>query len=99
MTGDDSQDRDESQEDGLSNLASGPVALHYSKLRRHLRCLFRTSVTVGALNTPSLWTKINVSPLESVPFDHVKTLLERSKSLSVEIHIDCKPLANVKEGR
>ncbi|KAG0700449.1 hypothetical protein DFH29DRAFT_623394 [Suillus ampliporus] len=44
-----------------------------------------------ALNTPSLWTKIDVSALESPPFERVQILLERSKSLPIDIHIDCEP--------
>ncbi|KAG2153006.1 uncharacterized protein EDB93DRAFT_236325 [Suillus bovinus] len=46
---------------------------------------------VVALNTPSLWTEIDVSPLDSPPFERVQTLLERSKSLPIDIRIDCEP--------
>jgi hypothetical protein len=42
-----------------------------------------------ALVTPSLWTKISVSLLESVCLERPKTLLERSKSLPIDIEIDC----------
>ncbi|KAG1765922.1 hypothetical protein EDD22DRAFT_1013423 [Suillus occidentalis] len=44
-----------------------------------------------ALNTPSLWTEIDVSPLDSPPFERVQVLLERSKSLPIDIRIDCEP--------
>ncbi|KAG1840586.1 hypothetical protein DFJ58DRAFT_810271 [Suillus subalutaceus] len=44
-----------------------------------------------ALNTPSLWTEINVSPLDSPPFERVQILLGRSKSLPIDIRIDCEP--------
>jgi hypothetical protein len=43
-----------------------------------------------ALRTPSLWTKINVSPFESVFFERTKILLERSKSLPIDIGVDCR---------
>ncbi|KAG2060616.1 hypothetical protein BDR06DRAFT_473600 [Suillus hirtellus] len=46
---------------------------------------------VVALNTPSLWTEIDVSPLDSPPFERVQTFLERSKSLPIDIRIDCEP--------
>ncbi|KAJ8581987.1 hypothetical protein M405DRAFT_589664 [Rhizopogon salebrosus TDB-379] len=42
-----------------------------------------------ALVTPSLWTKISVSLLESVCLERPKTLLERSKSLPIDIDIEC----------
>ena len=83
-------DGDESQYDGISESASDStfeVAPPFEVLISHVCQHWRTV----ALNTPSLWTKINVSPLESAPFERVKILLERGKSLPIDIHIDCEP--------
>ncbi|KAH7885048.1 hypothetical protein F5I97DRAFT_1928465 [Phlebopus sp. FC_14] len=44
-----------------------------------------------ALSTPSLWTQINVLCIERPPFERVSTLLERSKSLPLDIRIDWEP--------
>ncbi|KAF8837748.1 hypothetical protein BDN67DRAFT_877520, partial [Paxillus ammoniavirescens] len=44
-----------------------------------------------AFSTPSLWTYIDVSPEARPPYEHVSTLLERSKSLPIDIFIDCEP--------
>jgi len=60
-----------------------PFELLVSQVCQHWRTV--------ALNTPSLWTKIAVPPFESAPFERVKVLLERSKGLPIDIHIDCEP--------
>jgi len=44
-----------------------------------------------ALETPSLWTTIDVSCDERPPYERVATYLERSKSLPLSIRIDCEP--------
>ncbi|KAF8840611.1 hypothetical protein BDN67DRAFT_968302 [Paxillus ammoniavirescens] len=44
-----------------------------------------------AFSTPSLWTYIAVSPCARPPYEHVSTLLERSKSLPIDILVDCEP--------
>ncbi|KIJ10885.1 hypothetical protein PAXINDRAFT_138199 [Paxillus involutus ATCC 200175] len=44
-----------------------------------------------AFSTPSLWTYIAVSPEARPPYRHVSILLERSKSLPIDIFIDCEP--------
>ncbi|KAG1749295.1 hypothetical protein EDB19DRAFT_182219 [Suillus lakei] len=83
---------DGADEDGLSesSTASGmtfepvpPFEVLISHVCHHWRLV--------ALNTPSLWTTIDVSPLDSPPFERVQTLLGRSKSLPIDIHIDCEP--------
>lgn len=44
-----------------------------------------------ALSTPSLWTTIVVGSDDRPPYQHVPTLLERSKGLPIDIYIDCNP--------
>ncbi|OJA09333.1 hypothetical protein AZE42_05462 [Rhizopogon vesiculosus] len=91
-------DGDKSQdEDGLSESSSDSTfeaAPPFEVLISHICQHWRTV----AINTPSLWTKISVSPLESAPFERVKTLLERGKSLPIDIHIDCEPPDDDEEG-
>jgi hypothetical protein len=89
--GDENQGGDKSQDgDAVSDLdsdstieASPPFEVLISHVCQHWRTV--------ALNTPSLWTKISVSHLDSAPFERVKVLLERGKSLPIDIHIDCEP--------
>ncbi|KAF8121820.1 hypothetical protein EV363DRAFT_1420935 [Boletus edulis] len=51
----------------------------------HSSC--HTSASTGAVSTPSLWTTIVVTPEERPPYEAVSTLLERSKSLPIDITV------------
>ncbi|KAL4075129.1 hypothetical protein V8B97DRAFT_1944590, partial [Scleroderma yunnanense] len=44
-----------------------------------------------ALETPSLWTKIDISYDDCPPYGRVATYLERSKNLPLHIRINCEP--------
>ncbi|KAG1743314.1 uncharacterized protein EDB91DRAFT_1126758 [Suillus paluster] len=78
---------DEGSEPSMASDSTFEAAPPFEVLISHVCQHWRTV----ALNTPSLWTKIDVSPLESPPFERVQILLERSKSLPIDIHIDCEP--------
>ncbi|KIK81346.1 hypothetical protein PAXRUDRAFT_761602 [Paxillus rubicundulus Ve08.2h10] len=62
---------------------SPPFQIIVSHVCRHWRSV--------AFSTPSLWTYIAVPPCARSPYEHVSTLLERSKSLPIDIFIDCEP--------
>lgn len=81
---DDAADEDGSSESSATTFDDIP---QFEVLISHVCHHWRTV----ALNTPSLWTKIDVSPLDSPPFERVQILLGRSKSLPIDIHIDCEP--------
>ncbi|KAL4075137.1 hypothetical protein V8B97DRAFT_1542325 [Scleroderma yunnanense] len=60
-----------------------PFQILVSHVSRHWRTV--------ALETPSLWTRIDVSYDDRPPYGRVATYLERSKSLPLHIRIDFEP--------
>jgi hypothetical protein len=83
----DDMDEDDSSELSMDSDATFEPMPPFEVLISHVCHHWR----MVALNTPSLWTEINVSPLDSPPFERVQILLERSKSLPIDIRIDCEP--------
>lgn len=60
-----------------------PFRFAVSQVCRHWRTV--------ALETPSLWTKIEISCMDQSPYEKVTAFLERSKSLPLDIYIDSEP--------
>ncbi|KAG1776192.1 hypothetical protein EV702DRAFT_355293 [Suillus placidus] len=87
VTGNDGVDEDGSSESSTDSDETFEPVPSFQVLISHVCHHWR----VVALNTPSLWTEIDVSPLDSPPFERVQILLGRSKSLPIDIRIDCEP--------
>ncbi|KAG2359640.1 hypothetical protein BDR07DRAFT_1414502 [Suillus spraguei] len=87
VTRNDGVDEDGLSESSMDNDATFEPEPSFEVLISHVCHHWR----MVALNTPSLWTEIDVSPLDSPPFERVQILLERSKSLPIDIRIDCEP--------
>lgn len=78
-------EENDSDATGSSHLSPSwpPFPIVVSHVCRHWRNI--------AFSTPSLWTTIVVPSEARPPYEFESTLLERSKSLPVDIYINCEP--------
>lgn len=87
---DEEETEDEDEDDATESSDSHPsmtcprFAIVVSHVCRHWRNV--------AFSTPSLWTTIEVTPMARPPYELESTLLERSKSLPIDIYVDCEAL-------
>ncbi|KAF9220274.1 hypothetical protein BS17DRAFT_787845 [Gyrodon lividus] len=89
MEGEEDEDNDEDTDEELASTATGssdtsgpPFQIVVSHVCQHWRNV--------ALSTPALWTSLVVFRKARPPYEQVSTLLERSKSLPIDIFIDCE---------
>ncbi|KAF8132839.1 hypothetical protein EV363DRAFT_1430813 [Boletus edulis] len=90
VEGGEEDESDEGASDGTESCHDfPPFTLAVSHVCRHWRNV--------ALSTPSLWTDIVVTPEERPPYELVSTLLERSKSLPIDITVNYGDLDEYKD--
>lgn len=78
---DSGSDSDSSEAGGIEDWP--PFEILVSHVCKHWRTV--------AVETPSLWTTIDVSYDERPPYERINAYLERSKSLPLHIRVDCEP--------